>query len=131
MRYRRGDELVLKIEEDFGYSDKTYRQVKVQVIGFNVDADGDEAEYLVYVPPYEHLKDTWTLTQRHAEWYGAHPKFVGDDVAFIVARHPIYKHIPALEGESCDKCGDFSAGAVRPSADEAYRCRSCKLNPFR
>ena len=50
MRYRRGDELLLKVEDDFGYDDITYSSVKVQVIGFNVDCSGDEAEYLCFPP---------------------------------------------------------------------------------
>lgn len=130
MRYRKGDELVLKVEEDFGYGDKTYRRVKVQVIGHNTDSDGDEAEYLVYVPPYESLKESWTLTERHAAWYGADKRFLGDEVAFIRARHPIYKHLSAPQGERCDNCRNFSEGAVKDDAG-CYTCRSCKLNPYR
>lgn len=130
MRYRIGDELILKVEEDFGYSQKTYRQVKVQVIGYNIDCDGDDAEYLVYVPHYETLKSTWTLTERHAHWYHVDKKFVGDNVAFIQARHPVYKHIPAPLGERCDRCQDFSEGAVRDQHGN-YTCRACRLNPYR
>lgn len=130
MRYRVGDELILKIEENFGYKQKTYRRVKVQVIGYNIDCGGDDAEYLVYVPPYESVKNTWTLSDRHANWYGVDKKFVGDDVMFIVARHPIYKHMPAPQGEKCDRCNEFHEGAVRDDNDE-YTCRACKFNPFR
>lgn len=129
MRYRIGDELVLKVDSSFGYRDKAYRSVKVQIIGFNVDNDSDEAEYLVYVPPYETLSDTWVLTDRHANWYGADHKFIGDDVAFIKARHPIFKHMPAPEGERCDHCREFFEGAVK--VDGSYRCRACRLDPWR
>jgi len=130
MRYRKGDELVLKVEEDFGYNDKTFRRVKVQVIGHNIDSDNDEAEYLVYVPPYEHLKGTWTLSERHANWYGVDKRFVGDEVIFIRARHPIYKHHPAPVGEKCDKCREFAEGAIRDD-DGNYVCQSCRFNPYR
>jgi hypothetical protein len=130
MRYKKGDELVLKVDASFGYRDKVFRRVKVQVIGYNVDGDGPEAEYLVYVPPYESLNDTWVLTDRHASWYGADPKFIGDNVAFIVARHPIFKHIPAAVGERCDHCKDFFEGATRDEAGK-YMCRACRLDPWR
>ena len=130
MRYRRGDELVLKVEEDFGYKDKTYRRVKVQVIGHNVDSSSDHPEYLVYVPPYDHLKESWTLEPQHAEWYGADPKFIGDSVAFIPARHPIYKHYPAAVGENCDRCKEFVEGAELDDRAE-FTCRACRLNPWR
>lgn len=130
MRYKVGDELVLKLEESFGYKDKTYRRIKVQVIGYNLDNDSDDAEYLVYVPPYEYMKGTWTLTPRHANYYEVDPKFIGDDVGFIKARHPIYKHLPAIPGERCDHCDDFFEGAERDDAGN-YTCRACKLNPYR
>ena len=130
MRYKVGDELVLKVDSSFGYRDKTFRRVKVQVIGHNTDNDSDQAEYLVYVPPYEHLSGTWQLTPRHASYYEVDPKFIGDDVAFIKARHPIYKHVPAPVGERCDHCNEFFEGAVRAD-DGSYMCRACRLDPWR
>jgi formylmethanofuran dehydrogenase subunit E len=130
MRYKIGDELVLKVEDTFGHNDRIYRRVKVQVIGYNTDNDSDETEYLVYVPPYEFLKNTFKLTDRHARWYNVDAKFIDDDVAFINARHPIYQHLPAPEGERCDHCNEFFEGAVR-DADGAYMCRACKFDPWR
>lgn len=130
MRYRIGDELILKIEEDFGYSQKTHRRVKVQVIGYNIDCDGDDAEYLVYVPRYETLKHTWTLSEHHARWYHVDRKFIGDDVMFIAAHHPVYKHLPAPQGEQCDRCHEFVEGAVRDNHGD-YTCRACRFNPYR
>lgn len=130
MRYKRGDELLLKVKDTFGYSDVTYRSVKVQVIGFNVDCDGPDAEYLVYVPSYSYVKSSFVLTQRHANWYSVDAKFIGDNVMFITAKHPIYKRIPAVEGERCDRCNEFCEGAVR-SENDAYMCRACRENPWR
>lgn len=130
MRYSKGDELVLKVEASFGYSDKTYRPVKVQVIGFNVDCDGPDAEYLVYVPSYESLGSSFRLTHQHAIWWDVDPKFIGDDVAFVTAKHPIYKHVAAIPGERCDRCNDFFEGATRDD-DDKYRCRACTVNPWR
>lgn len=129
MRYKRGDELILKVNDNFGYSDVTTRAVKVQVIGFNIDYEGPDAEYLVYVPSYSYYKDTFVLSRQHAVWYGVEEKFIGDDVAFISARHPIFKLIPAIDGERCDRCDDFYEGATR--TDDAYTCRSCRENPWR
>jgi len=130
MRYKRGDELILKIQDIFGYRDKTFRAVKVQVIGFNVDCEGPDAEYLVYVPPYERLKNTFVLTTSHANWFGVDQKFIGDDVAFITAKQKIYKHMPAAEGENCDHCKEFFEGAARDK-EGCYTCRACTLDPWR
>lgn len=130
MRYKIGDELILKVEDNFGYRDTTYRRVKVQVIGQNTDNDGDEAEYLVYVPSYEHLKDTWKLSDRHARWYGVNKKFIGDSVTFIKTQHPIFQHLPAPWGENCDHCHVFSEGSQR-AEDGIYMCRACRLDPWR
>lgn len=130
MRYRKGDELVLKVDASFGYSDKTYRPVKVLIIGHNVDSENDEAEYLVYVPPYEHLSGTWTLLDKHASWYGADRKYIGDSVTFIRARHPIYKHLPGKVGSNCDRCKEFIEGAERDQSG-AFKCSACRFNPYR
>lgn len=132
MRYRKGDELILAIEDTFGYDnkDKVYRKVKVQVIGYNIDCEGPDAEYLVYVPPYESLNDTWKLSRAHANWYNVDHKFIDDDVGFIAARHPIFRHIPGAEGEACDRCRTFIESAVREEGAK-FLCRSCSLNPYR
>jgi formylmethanofuran dehydrogenase subunit E len=130
MKYSKGDELVLKVEDDFGYTDKTYRSVKVQVIGYNIDSEMVEAEYLVYVPSYLHIKESWVLSPQHARHYCTDRKFIGETVAFIDVHHPIYKHIPAAPGEHCNHCGDFFEGTAR-NVDDKYLCRACMLNPYR
>lgn len=130
MRYHIGDELILKVKDKFGTSDDVYRTEKVQIIGYNIDADGPEAEYLVYVPPYSHLKNSFILTVNHARWYHIESKFIGDDVAFIPARHAIFKHIPAAKGEKCGRCNEFTEGAER-DYDGIYMCRACRIDPYR
>lgn len=125
MRYKRGDELHLKVTEH-----GIPRSVKVQVISYNVDCDGPDAEYLVYVPAYDSLKDTWALSMGHAEWWGVHPKFIGDQVKFIAADHPISKHVPCAVGENCDRCNEFVESAER-GQDARFVCRACQFNPYR
>lgn len=130
MRYCRGDELVLKVEDSFGYNDKVIRHVRVQIIAFNVDNDGDEAEYLVYVPQYSNITGMFTLQQKHVSWYNVDKKFLGDQVAFIHARYPISKHTPAAAGTRCYHCDDFFPGATKNDEGKFF-CSSCKLNPYR
>jgi hypothetical protein len=130
MRYRKGDELYLKVEDDFGYTDKTYRSVKVQVIGHNVDSRADDREYVVYVPSYEYLKTSFTLSQHHINHFGIDQRFLDDAVAFIDFYHPIYKHLASVPGERCERCKDFFEGVER-NDDGKYRCRACQLNPYR
>ncbi len=129
MRYRKGDEVILKIEDTFGYSDRTYRSLKVQIIGYNVDSSEYEPEYIVYVPPYEYLSHSFILDHRHVKHFNIDPKFMGDSVAFIAARHPIYNHYPCVPGERCDKCKEFVEGVERVGSK--FTCQSCKLNPYR
>ena len=47
-----GDELVLNIEDNFGYRDKTIRQIKVQIINVSYDEYDSSPMYLCYVPNY-------------------------------------------------------------------------------
>ena len=129
MLYGRGDEVILKVEEDFGYKDKVFRRVKVMIVGYNTDCEGPDAEYLCYVPCYELAPNSFTLTERHLKYYGVERKFLGDTACFITRKTPIFKHIKALPGEKCDHCKDFVVDAVR--VDGTYQCRACKENAWR
>ena len=128
MRYRIGDELILKVADD--HHGATYRSEKVRIIGFNAECEDQSAEYLVYVPPYSHIKDSFTLSAADARWYNVDTRFIGDDVAFIRARHPLYKHIPAPQGETCGRCGEFFEWAER-TEEGPFMCRACKFDPYR
>lgn len=126
MKYNVGDELVLKVEENFGYADKTYRSVKVQIIAYTSDYSGD---YLVYVPQYDNLQTSFVLTQQHAKKYNIDKKFIGEDAAFIGSNHPIYKHFPRRLGNTCKKCNEFIE--LADDNDDDYNCRACRENPWR
>jgi hypothetical protein len=132
MRYSKWDEVILKVEDRFGYRDKVYSRLKVMVLGFDADNDSDSAQYLCYVPAYERVPygfPTFTITKQHLRYFGVEDKFLGDTGCFITARMAIFKHLPAPKGEKCDKCGDFGIGAVR--SDGVYLCRPCRENPYR
>lgn len=130
MKYHKGDELVLKIEDSFGYDEKTYRSVKVQVIGIRTDGEWSTDDYVVYVPQYEHINGTWELTQREIRVYNIDKKFTGENVMIITGRHPIYRHIPAPQGEHCVHCNEFFQG-TEAQDDGQYFCRPCRINPYR
>jgi len=64
------------------------------------------------------------------KWYNVDKRFLGDNVAFIMAHHPIYKHIPAPQGETCKRCNEFFEWAERKE-EEPFTCRACTLDPYR
>ena len=129
MKYRVGDELILKVIQDFGYSDKTYRHVKVQIIS-DIDPSAFVPEYLVYVPSYESLEDSFVMQQHHVTRYGVDRKFIGDQIAFISANHPIYMHMPTAMGEKCERCREFFSGACA-SEGAKFKCQACTRDPWR
>lgn len=129
MRFAQGDEVVLKVEDDFCHTEKTHRAVKVIVIGFSVDTDCSELQYLCYVPQYIVVPDSFTIHDWHVEHYGVDVKYVGDDGCYIDGRTPIYGHVPALPGERCQKCFQFTPHAVL--VDGVYLCWACTENPYR
>lgn len=132
MVYSKWDEVILKVEDLFGYRDKVYAKLKVMIIGVSTDCDGDYAQYLCYVPAYERIPygfPTFTINRQHLKYFDVDPKFLGDIGCLITQAMPIFKHLPAPRGEKCDHCGDFGMGAVR--TDDTYICRLCRENPYR
>jgi hypothetical protein len=131
VKYKTGDEVVLKVEEDFGYKDKTYRSVKVLVLGYSLDSDSDEIDYLCYVPQYEILQGTFKIGSWHVKRHGCEKKFVGEQGVFITASTPIFKHVPGIPGEKCERCEEFFPHVVKPEGSLTFRCRACRENPWR
>lgn len=129
MRYHQGDEVVLKVEDDFGYTDKTYRCAKVTVLSFDADVDADDAQYICYVPSYESVPKSFTIRRMHVDWYELDGKYLGENACFITSKTPIYRHLPATPGACCERCKEFFEGAS--SFDSKFRCTSCTTNPWR
>ena len=127
MRYRIGDEVVLKV--NLGSEEKPrWDRRKVQVIGLP-DETGD-GQYICYVPAWLNMPHTFKLNRRHQDWYDFHDKFLGDQGCFITDKTEIYAHHPTPDGENCDNCGTFVRWA---EADEwgEFTCRRCRENPYR
>lgn len=134
MRYSLWDEVVLKVDDTFGYGDRIFSRLKVMIIGFDVDCDDEHAQYLCYIPSYERIPcgfDTFTIDKYHVRHFDLDPKFTGDAGCFITAWTPTFAHHPAPKGENCSKCGDFCVGVSADDSDQPYRCRSCRENPYR
>ena len=133
MKYSRWDEVILKVDDLFGYTDRIVSHLKVMVIGSDVDCYGDHAQYLCYIPPYERVPggfQTFKINRFHLRHFDIEPKYLGDDGCFITADDPIHKHIPAARGERCDHCDDFIAGGER-NEQGSFHCRACRENPYR
>ena len=132
MRYSKWDEVVLKVEDSFGYREKIFNQLKVMILGVDNNSSCDHPQYLCYVPVYEVIPmgfSTFTIDRHHAKHFNIEAKFIGDTGCFITNKNPIYKHLPAAKGEKCDHCGDWADGAERNYG--VYLCRSCRENPYR
>jgi hypothetical protein len=131
MKYAVGDEVILDVEDDFGYSDKVHRSVKVQVIATYIDETEDDSsnEFICYVPPYSSVPGSFTINHTHVKWYGIDKKFLNDDGCIITETTPVLRHHPAPLGDHCDNCNDFVQGAERTNND--FVCRSCVQNPYR
>lgn len=133
MMYTKWDEVVLKLDDCFGYKDKVVSYLKVMVLGIEVDFNGDHTQYLCYVSPNERIPHgfpTFVIDRYHARHFHLEPKFIGDTGCFITGENPILKRIPAPKGEKCDRCRTFFEGAERDDEGN-YRCRACRENPWR
>lgn len=132
MRYSVWDEVVLRVEEQFGYGDQIFKQLKVMIIGVDHSTANDHTQYLCYVPPYESVPfgfPTFKIDHKHARHFLLEAKFIGDIGCFITANNPIFKHIPAPNGELCDRCRTWVDDARREN--NAFMCRACRENPYR
>lgn len=132
MRYSTWDEVILKVEDKFGYSDKYYTKLKVIILGVDYNSSGDCAQYLCYVPPYERVPyqfKTFTINKYHITNFDCDPKFLGEEGCLISAWTPTYKHIPAVEGEHCSRCRTWFEGVEK--VDNKFTCKSCRDNPYR
>jgi len=128
MGYKIGDELVVLVDDTFGYRDIVMRPVKVQIIGR--EGDGSSTLYLCYVPSYLSHPNSSMMTDRTLKRYGADKKFLNDEGIVIRQGSDVVKHIPCQEGEKCDHCGDFIISGVR-DMDNCFKCRACHENPWR
>lgn len=132
MSYSLWDEVILKLQDTFGYKDKVFTKLKVMIVAIDYDSNDDRVRYLCYVPSYEkipHGFSTFTIEKFHERRFGVDKKFVGDTGCFITSMLPIYKHIPAPKGEKCDHCGQWFEGVERK--DGVYTCRPCTEDPYR
>lgn len=137
MSYSAWDEVVVRVEDSFGYKHRIYTGVKVTIIGIDdSDTRMDDSgiiQYLCYVPHWTRLPvgfKTFKITQHHMKFYGFDSRFIGDQGCFITNNTPIMQHIPAAKGERCERCKTFFAG-VQVDDHGSYRCRACKENPWR
>lgn len=122
--YRVGDELVIRIEEDFGYRDKTHRDVKVQVIGEGLD------QWICYVPHYIMLPHAFVLNTSHQRWFSFENKYVGDKGIIVTIDTIVVRHTAAIPGSKCNRCHEFIMDAV-PDEHNKFFCRACRENPYR
>ena len=130
MEFKRGDEVIIKIKEDFGYTDIKYKYVKLMIVGSSFNMNYDVIEYMCYIPRYEHVKESFKLDDRKASKFGVQKKFVNEQAYVITETTPVEKYIPAIQCAICDHCNEPITYA---QADELgrYTCRACRENPYR
>ena len=72
MKYNKGDSLSLKVADSFGYRDKVFSCVNVMVLAIDTDCDGDNAQYICYVPSYERIPygfHTFPINRHHVKHF--------------------------------------------------------------
>ena len=124
MEYKTGDELVILVEDTFGYRDKLPRRLKIQVIG----TCGDY--HLCYVPPYDSHRDSEKISERTLNRFNAEKKFLGDEGLIFHRASDVIKHIPSPVGTKCDRCKEFINSGIRTEGVD-FHCRACRENPWR
>ena len=124
MQFNIGDELVLPVDDMFGYKDKIIRKIKVQVIGITEDAA------ICYVPSYENHPFSQKINEKIISFYKLNKKFLGEQSIVVFDDSIIEKIYPALQGENCDNCKEFVEEGIRYD-DHKFLCRACKENPWR
>lgn len=128
--YSRWDEIVLKINDTFGYDHEIYVKLKVTVLGYN--GDENNMLYLCYVSPTQKIPidlKTIKINRHHVTHFGVDEKFIGDIGCFITDADPIYRHIPTTPGETCDRCKVWVDYAEK--TNDKYFCIDCRINPYR
>jgi hypothetical protein len=131
MKYTKWDELVLKINDHFGYKDKVVLSLKVMIIGIDNDTRSLWTQYLCYVPSYVSLPfgfSVFKINAYHAQHFDIDNKFIGDRGCFIDDETPIFSRIATIKGAKCSRCKEFFAGI---EDIEGYACRACRENPWR
>lgn len=130
MLYSTWDEIILKVNDTFGYDHKIFVELRVIVLGNDV-SNGD-TWYLCYIPPTEKIPrdfQTVKINTGHITRYGAKKTFLGEQGCFIIESDPIFRHIPATPGAECKRCKTWVDFAEESEA--GYRCRDCRINPYR
>jgi len=128
MTYNIGDELVVIVNDDFGYNQKIERTLKVQVIG--IDDDSTSMTFLCYVPSYLSHPMSVKITDMISRRFSVQKKFLGEQGVTISAYEKIARHVPCIKSEQCDHCHDFVSGGER-IPEVRFLCRACKENPWR
>lgn len=124
-----GDELVLNIEDNFGYRDKTVRQIKVQIINVSYDEYDSSPMYLCYVPSYLTHPGSFKISELTCKKFKLAKKWLGEQAVMVQHVASIARRIEAPRGEQCSRCKDFVVGATK--SEDEFRCRACKENPWR
>lgn len=123
--YKIGDELVIKLYENFGYKDVKDRYVKVQII-----ATSDEygyKQFLCYVPHYITMKETRKASAAHNSKFKFDPIYSEEQTIIVTPFTIIHKHIPCRVGAKCQRCKQFVDYADN---SQPFTCKSCRDNPW-
>jgi hypothetical protein len=118
------DLLTVKIKNKQSYRDTC----EITIIGKGFDVGEESTEYICYVPEYEHISDSFIITNHHVNWYGLEQKYLGEKGIFVTRQTSVIKHKKGQDGALCCKCKNFIQWA--PRNNKYYICRSCKINPY-
>lgn len=133
MEYDIWDQVKLNVRINSNDEAPVFTQVDVVVVA--IDARFAYNEFVCYIenPDKVPLKSSlapYRLTDQIIKKHNIDKKFLNDWACNINGFTPIIKRVSAPKGAKCGRCKEFIIGTYT-TLGEAYRCRSCRLNPYR
>lgn len=117
----KGNSIILSANHDFDIV------LKFDIIG------KDQSKYLLSVPSFYSIKNSWNIKEEHIDKFDANPNFL-DTRAIAIPEDRIVKiqnGSTKEDGMFCERCKEFQP-MVEPNQDSgSFICFSCRSNPWR
>lgn len=124
--YKVADEVQLKIRDNTLVSscEKIYDFIKAMEI-----VSKNDQGYFLYIPSTIHLTGGISIDRQALKRYNISERFLDGRAIFVSEDYIVGLH-KRMDGESCDRCNEFSYLAERDK-DGAFKCFSCRKYRFR
>lgn len=100
--------------------------LEFEVIGFDRRVNRN----LLFIPPFNSIKNSFNLTEESLELYNLQPKWL-DYRAYLIGEERVvrikYKNT-AMDGLYCGHCGEYAAMANPNQSNGGFVCFLCRSN---